>query len=193
MGARSVPFFERPRGSEALAPPTERALEDLPDEALAVRAKDDGQAFALIYERYADRVYRYARYRTADPRDAEDLTSDVFLRALSAIGRYAPRAPFYSWIYRIARNAVVDRHRARRGLASFDDMADRPDGHPAADPERHVIAIDRSERMRRAIGHLPDEHSPPSDRPDAFARPSPSRSRPIADVIESSQIGRAHV
>ena len=158
MDARSLPFSGRAPGRDgALAPSTERALEDLPDEALAVRAKDGGPAFALIYDRYVDRVYRYLRYRTSDPRDAEDLTSEVFLRALRAIGRYAPRAPFYSWIYRIARNAVVDHYRARRELASFDDMADRPDGHPAGDPEGHVIAIDRRERMRRAMEHLPDE------------------------------------
>jgi len=158
MDARSLPFSGRAPGRDgALAPSTERALEDLPDEALAVRAKDGGPAFALIYDRYVDRVYRYLRYRTSDPRDAEDLTSDVFLRALRAIGRYAPRAPFYSGIYRIARIAVVYHYRARRELASFDDMADLPDGHPAGDPEGHVIAIDRRERVRRAMEHLPDE------------------------------------
>ncbi len=78
MDARSLPFSGRAPGRDgALAPSTERALEDLPDEALAVRAKDGGPAFALIYDRYVDRVYRYLRYRTSDPRDAEDLTSDV--------------------------------------------------------------------------------------------------------------------
>jgi RNA polymerase sigma-70 factor (ECF subfamily) len=157
VGVRSVPF-ERPRGSAGdFTQATEPALAALVDEALAVRARDDAQAFAVIYDRYVDRVYRYVRYRTADPRDAEDLTSEVFVRALGAIGRYAPRAPFYSWIYRIAHNAVVDHHRARRDQASFDEMADVPDGHPAADPEGHAVAIDRRERMRRAIGHLSDE------------------------------------
>jgi RNA polymerase sigma-70 factor (ECF subfamily) len=158
VGVRSVPFVQQPTVGEAtLAPASERALEGLPDEALAVRARDDGRAFGLIYDRYVDRVYRYVRYRTADPRDAEDLTSEVFLRALGAIGRYEPRAPFYSWIYRIARNAVVDHHRARREPASYDEISDRPDGHPDVDPERQAVASDRRERMRRAMGHLPEE------------------------------------
>jgi RNA polymerase sigma-70 factor (ECF subfamily) len=90
----------------------------------------------------------------ADPSDAEDLTSEIFFRALRAIGRYAPSAPFYAWIYRIARNAVIDHHRAKREEVSLPDGADARTG---LDPERVAIAGERRERLARALAHLVDE------------------------------------
>lgn len=157
MGVGSVPFPERV-GREATAPAeSDRTLAQLADEALAVRAKRDASAFATIYDRYLDRIYRYVRYRTSDPRDAEDLTSEIFVRALRAIGRYAPSAPFYAWIYRIARNAVIDHHRSKRDDLPLAGVVDAADPHPVIDPEDHAIAGDRREQLARALAHLADE------------------------------------
>ncbi|MBI1886609.1 MAG: sigma-70 family RNA polymerase sigma factor [Chloroflexi bacterium] len=80
----------------------------------AARAGDE-QALSELYTLYFPRVYRYILARTGNISDAEDLTEEVFLRVLDAIGRFQWReAPFSAWIFRIAHNAVVS-HRRRDG------------------------------------------------------------------------------
>jgi RNA polymerase sigma-70 factor (ECF subfamily) len=156
VGVGSVAFPERV-GRETPASAHERTLAQLSDEALAVRAKRDAAAFAVIYDRYVDRIFRYVRYRTRDPQDAQDLTSEVFFRALRAIGRYAPSAPFYAWVYRIARNAVIDHHRARRDDVPLATVSDPASTQQLVDPEREAIAGDRRDRLARALTYLAED------------------------------------
>jgi RNA polymerase sigma-70 factor (ECF subfamily) len=129
------------------------------DAALARRAKEgDGQAFAELYDRYFEPVHRYIYYRVRDEQEAEDVTSEVFLRALRAMPRYEPRQPFLAWLYRIGRNAVIDRARAVRPRVSFEDALSHPDA-PAhvVDPDDSVLATDRRARLRAALCHLTPE------------------------------------
>ena len=92
------------------------------DAALAVRASHgDVTAFGLLYDRHVDAIYRYVYYRVRDDAEAEDLTSDVFMKALRAIPRYEPRQAFLAWLYRIARNAVIDRARRGNRQVPFED------------------------------------------------------------------------
>src|SRR5581483_10882781 len=84
-------------------------------------ARDDPAAFAPLYYRYRDRVYAYVRTRTNDGDDAFDLTQHVFLQALDALPRYRGRHDvFAAWLFRIARNAVTDYYRRRRGAVTWD-------------------------------------------------------------------------
>jgi RNA polymerase sigma-70 factor (ECF subfamily) len=87
--------------------------------ALVARAKQfDRAAIAELYRRYVQRVYRYVYYRMGDKSTAEDLTAEVFLRALEGLETYSYRGvPFVAWLYRIAQAKVADyyRRRARRG------------------------------------------------------------------------------
>jgi RNA polymerase sigma-70 factor (ECF subfamily) len=156
MRVGSVAFPEPARRGTASGQ-GEASIVQLSDEELAARAKRDADAFAAIYDRYVDRIYRYVRYRTADPLDAQDLTSDVFFRALRSIGGYTPSAPFYAWIYRIARNAVIDHHRARRDDLPLATVSDPADTQPLVDPEREAIAGDRRDRLARALRFLPED------------------------------------
>src|SRR6266581_9159584 len=97
-------------------------VEQAGDAALAVRAsKGETAAFGALYDRHVEAVYRYVYYRVRDDAEAEDLTSDVFMRALRAISRYEPRQAFLAWLYRIARNAVIDRSRRTRIQITFED------------------------------------------------------------------------
>ncbi|MBI2906612.1 MAG: sigma-70 family RNA polymerase sigma factor [Chloroflexi bacterium] len=80
----------------------------------------DSDAFAQLYEKYFDKIYRYAFLRLGNKADAEDLTEQVFLKALESIGNYRWRGmPFSSWLFRIAHNLVVDliRRRSRAEMA----------------------------------------------------------------------------
>lgn len=153
MGLGSIPFARR-AASDIRARDADLVLTELNDETLAVRAKRDSAAFGALYDRYLDRIYRYIRHRTVAS-DAEDLTSDVFFRALRAIPRYEPSAPFYAWIYRIARNVVVDHHRAKRDAAPLTEAGEGAGGD--GDPERHAIGVDRHDRLVRALAYLSDE------------------------------------
>lgn len=129
------------------------------DAALARRARDgDAQAFAALYDRYFERVYRYVYYRVRQEAEAEDVTSEVFFRALRAMPRYEPRQPFLAWLYRIARNAIIDKVRATRPRLSFEDALAHPDAADhVVDPDLIVLATDRRARLRNALANLTAE------------------------------------
>jgi RNA polymerase sigma-70 factor (ECF subfamily) len=85
-------------------------------------AARDQAAFAELYDRYLDRVYRYIYYRTANRTDAEDLTEQVFLQAWAAIERFRWQGkPFVAWLYTVAHNVVVDWRRRTTPSHSLDD------------------------------------------------------------------------
>lgn len=70
--------------------------------------------FGRLYEQYLPGVYQYVIYRVGDKAVAEDLTSDIFSKALTNIKKYDSRkAAFSTWIFSIARNTVIDYYRAR--------------------------------------------------------------------------------
>src|SRR5512142_1968019 len=107
------------------------ALED--ERRLVDLAKSgDGEAFARLYEAYFDRVYRFIFFRVTDDQVAEDLASQVFLKAWENLHRYKPKGPFLAWLYAIARNTVIDSYRTRKQTVSLDDAA------PLASPEEKL-------------------------------------------------------
>src|SRR5437660_4831615 len=116
------------------------------DASLAIRAgKGDAAAFGALYDRHVGAVYRYVYYRVRNDADAEDLVSDVFMRALRAIPRYEPRQAFLAWLYRIARNAVIDRARRSRVQISFDDALGRPGADQVVEPDASILALSDQE------------------------------------------------
>lgn len=82
----------------------------------------DAEAFAELYRRHVDRIFRYVLLRVGDEALAEDLTGDIFVRALEAIDTYEDRgAPLAAWLYRIAHARVIDQwRRANRQDVSID-------------------------------------------------------------------------
>ena len=100
--------------------------------ALVTRATQrDTDAFSQLYRLYFDRIYRYARLKLASDADAEDLASAVFFNAWRTIDRFAPRGDtsFAAWLFRLARNALIDRYRRERDTVSLD--GDSPSFTPA--------------------------------------------------------------
>ena len=128
------------------------------DEAtLIAAAQADLAAFAALYRRYAERIYRYLRAHTRSDDDAADLTQHVFLRALDALSRYHPgAAPFAAWLFRIACNALVDAGRRRRDETPLEALPDpaAPDGD---DPEARALRREARERLRAAVAALDAE------------------------------------
>ena len=78
-------------------------------EVVSRAIKGDGEAFAQLYEEYFDKIYRYLYLRLGEQAEVEDLAQEVFIKALEAIGSYRWRnLPFASWLFRIARNQMID-------------------------------------------------------------------------------------
>jgi RNA polymerase sigma-70 factor, ECF subfamily len=128
---------------------------DAHDERLLIEAaQKDPARFTELYEEHFERVYAFVARRLRNRDDAEDVTSEVFRDALANIGKFEWRgAPFASWLYRIASNAIADRwqHAAKeQGTALADDP---PDNSAHANPE----AIESRARLFRLVGTLPDD------------------------------------
>ena len=143
---------ERPNG-QAGTPVQNSAQAD--DASLAKRAiAGDAEAFGSLYDRYVDAVYRYVYYRVGDQADAEDVTSDVFFKALRAMPRYQPRQPFLAWLYRIARNSVIDRARRIRPRLPFEDALQHPGADRVVDPDDLLDRLSDGLALRSAITTL---------------------------------------
>jgi RNA polymerase sigma-70 factor (ECF subfamily) len=115
------------------------------------------RGFETWYLEHRGAVYGYVRYRVATVEAAEDVTSDVFLKALRSLHRYDPsRAAPRTWLLRIARNAVTDHLRARRRRGTLHVSLDRiPEpASPLPSPEERVVRRERMERIHTGEGRL---------------------------------------
>ena len=85
----------------------------------------DTEAFGLLYVRYVEKIYAFIYYRTHHTQTAEDLTSVTFAKAMEKMPSYAAgKGSFSSWLYAIARNAVIDSYRTRKSDAPIEDVWD---------------------------------------------------------------------
>ena len=99
------------------------------DESDLVRAaRTDSRGFALLYDRYVQRLYHYCYHRTNNAHDAEDLTSQTFLAALEALPRHRLDGHFAAWLFTIARHKVVDHYRRTPNVPLDESML--PPFHP---------------------------------------------------------------
>jgi RNA polymerase sigma-70 factor (ECF subfamily) len=115
----------------------------------------DGEAFATIYERYVDVVYRYVYYRVGSHHVAEDLTSETFVRALRRLDSYTwTGRDIAAWFVTIARNLVVDHVKSSRYRleVTTGDMLDGDERAPSTETE--VLERLRDERLLVAMRDL---------------------------------------
>lgn len=123
---------------------------DLPDDNLVQRAQADPELFGELYRRYAPEIGRFVRSRVSDAALAEDITSMVFTKAMRALPRFS-EGPFRAWLYRIARNTIIDEYRRAKPVASIEDHQVRDS---TASPEESAVAADAAARLHAALGHL---------------------------------------
>jgi RNA polymerase sigma-70 factor (ECF subfamily) len=144
----------------AVQRPAHEHTPGVPDERLLVQAaQSDPAKFDALYELHFERVYYYISRRIRDRATAEDLTSEVFHKALANLPAYEWRgAPFSAWLFRIAANALADQHkRASREQQSPDDPR-RADVQPDLSwPD--LDSIDYHTRIFRLVGQLPSVQS----------------------------------
>jgi RNA polymerase sigma-70 factor (ECF subfamily) len=114
----------------------------------------DAEAFGALYERHAAAIFRYLFVHLSSRSDAEDLTSEVFLRAWQSLPRYQQRGvPFRAFLFRIAHNALVDQYRQGQHAhpqVQENDPAPLEDMHS---PDETLIGeMDRQELSRLLAG-----------------------------------------
>ncbi len=97
------------------------------DDSLYVKEVQAGkaEAFGVLYDRYLDKIYRFIYYKTFNKETAEDLTSEVFHKALFKITSFdLDKGSFSTWLYQIARNRVIDYYRTAKSVVPLEDVFD---------------------------------------------------------------------
>ncbi len=127
-------------------------LEKDPD--LVQNGKINLAAFKQLYLRWLSPVYRYFYFRTGNSKDAEDLTSQVFLKVYEDLPHYRERGLFSAWLFTIVRNKAIDFFRtgSREISLEFVDPADE-----TPDLLTQLVRSDEIQRLCRLIRSLPDE------------------------------------
>ena len=125
-----------------------------PDAALMPRiAEGDASAYRLLVDRHTDRLLAFAERLVGDRATAEDVVQDSYLSVWRTAGRWTPRAKVRTWLYRIARNAALDRLRRRKPTVDPDAVTLID---PGALPDRMVASGDIAQAVRSALDSLPE-------------------------------------
>ena len=99
----------------------------------------DRDALEELYLLHFDRIYSYLHLSVGNRHDAEDLTTQTFLKMLEAIGRFRWRSvPFSAWLFRIAHNLAMDHFRTRRRLQTEDEVPE-PAGSEESSAEDQAL------------------------------------------------------
>jgi RNA polymerase sigma-70 factor, ECF subfamily len=121
---------------------------------LVERAKRDPREFGALYDRHFQQIYRFVYSRVREQTAAEDVTSEVFMKALKAMPRYQDTGrPFAAWLYQIAVNAIADRYRSQRPSQPLEDFHDLSVAGPAI--EDQAAQRDEIRRIWSIVEELP--------------------------------------
>ena len=149
--------LERPRDAPAEAADNRDRPHANAEWDLVRRAQEyDEAALEALYQTYYPKIYNYAFLQMGDVHASEDLAADVMLKMLESIKSYQFRGlPFGAWVFRIARNRLIDLHRRRRrrGEVDLSETLVSTLASPQALAEQ---AIERGQ-IQIALKHLTDE------------------------------------
>ena len=127
---------------------------DLKQEALLIeQAKIDREAFGELYDSHYDQILNYVVRRTANIQVSQDITSEVFIKALHGIHKYRCNGvPFSAWLYRIASNEIADHYRnEKRQKDSQSELIKWSDNQTSSTEIEFICA---EEEMRRNHEYL---------------------------------------
>lgn len=129
------------------------------EQEMVVRAQEDPNMFAPLYDQYFAKIYSYVYHRVHNTQLAEDLVSETFYKALANIDRFRwQERSFACWLYTIARNQIVDNYRKKTPLLMDDDAVKELVAPDKEDPEVKALQNSAAEELLAAIYTLsPDQ------------------------------------
>ncbi len=117
--------------------------------------KGEAKAFGLLYDHYQPQIYRFVFLKVSHREEAEDLTHQVFLKTWQNITEYEFQGfPFSSWLYRVARNQVIDYYRTKKNNLCLEDIVELKTENPVPKAIDNALDI---EKVRKAIIQLKPE------------------------------------
>lgn len=139
------------------------------DAALVARCKEnDLSAFEEIVQRYQHKIYGYVKRLVGNETDAEDITQEVFLKALHSLRSFREESSLQTWLFRIATNLCRDMHRRRQREKGWLPLWRHTDGEDSDgeectieipdtyhDPQKLLLQEELSGLLKQAIDHLP--------------------------------------
>ena len=129
----------RPRGARA-----EERVRGLVERA----QRGDEEALEQLYLLHFDRIFSYLHMSVGNRHDAEDLTTQVFVKMLESIGKFRWRsAPFSAWLFRIAHNLAMDHFRANKRWQPEEEVPEPDPGDGSAAEEEALEAIGRQSML----------------------------------------------
>jgi len=116
---------------------------------------DKRHAFAVLYEQFMPKIYRYISFRIRDDNMAQDLTSIVFEKALTKFNSFnSEKAAFSTWIFTITRNTVIDHYRIyKKNEYLMPDAATKASAQNPS-PENEAIKAENTARLRIFLSRL---------------------------------------
>ena len=126
-------------------------------EILAIRKCQSGDRdeFGQLYDKYIKKIYDFVYYKTQHKDTAEDLVSQIFMKALKRINEFkVDKGTFQAWLYQIARNTVIDHYRTIKKEKNIDDIFDLAD---STDIERDIEVKIKLEEIEEYLKDLKSE------------------------------------
>jgi RNA polymerase sigma-70 factor, ECF subfamily len=124
--------------------------------AVSDAQKGDLASFGIVYDHFIQKIYDYIYYRTRHKQIAEDLASLTFTKALNNINDYSPnKGELSAWLYRIARNSLIDYYRTSRSTSDINDAFELgTESNFASDLDSQA----KLDEVKAYLNQLPKEH-----------------------------------
>lgn len=131
------------------------------DDSYLVRLAKSGDldAFGILYDRYADGIYRFVYVHLSETLEAEDLTSEVFLRAWKHLPKYKEQGhPFSAFLFKIARNAIIDyRRKLKPKINRAQELLESTVNH-SLNPGSIIENSHERQLLNATINHLQEDY-----------------------------------
>lgn len=128
------------------------------EELMLAFAKNDSQAFELLYARHKDAVYRYFRRHLSNENTSQELVQDLWMKIIKSKENYQVTARFKTWLYTLAHNRLVDWYRRNKlEIKAFEENTedDVVDGINHWNPEDELQTKRLSKQLNESISKLP--------------------------------------
>jgi RNA polymerase sigma-70 factor (ECF subfamily) len=144
---------------EATEAPAKRGPGQQELKALVARAQaGEREALEELYLIHFDRIYSYLHVTVGNRHDAEDLTTQTFLKMLESIGRFRWQSvPFSAWLFRIAHNLAMDHFRAGRRWQPEEDVPEPHGSEERSAEEQAMHSIGRASMLEMIEGLSPEQ------------------------------------